>query len=72
MVNGLLYLDESHYARSAEFLPERWINDSKEMEGCPNHGKSDNPFTFLPFGFGPRACIGKRFAEMETTIVILR
>lgn len=71
MVGGVLHLDDTHFTRSKEFIPERWLNDN-EMKGCPNNGRSDHPFTFLPFGFGPRACIGKRFAEMETTVVIFR
>lgn len=72
MVGGLLHLDEDHFARSKEFIPERWLANDKEMEGCPNHGKSHNAFAYLPFGFGPRTCIGKRFAEMEATVVIFR
>ncbi|KAJ6633111.1 putative cytochrome P450 12b2, mitochondrial [Pseudolycoriella hygida] len=71
MVGGVLHLDDSHFAKSKEFIPERWLNDI-EMEGCPNGGKSPNPFTFLPFGFGSRTCIGKRFAEMEVTVIMFR
>lgn len=72
MIGGLLHLEETHFAKSKEFIPERWLQNDNTMEGCPNHGKSDNPFTFLPFGFGSRTCIGKRFAEMETTVVMFR
>lgn len=72
MVGGLRHLDETHFTRSKEFIPERWLNDDNEMKGCPNKGRSESPFTFLPFGFGARACIGKRFAEMETNVVIFR
>lgn len=72
MLGGVLHLNENYFSRSSEFIPERWLNDTNEMEGCPNNGRSDNPFAYLPFGFGPRACIGKRFAEMEVTVLILR
>ncbi|XP_037044398.1 probable cytochrome P450 12b2, mitochondrial [Bradysia coprophila] len=72
MFGALLHLDDNHFTRSAEFIPERWLSGTDVMEGCPNNGRSDNPFAFLPFGFGSRACIGKRFAEMEIAIVLLR
>ncbi len=72
MVAGVLHLDDNHFARSKEFIPERWLQNDHMMEGCPNHGKSENPFTFLPFGFGARTCIGKRFAEMEVNVVLFR
>ncbi|KAJ6618908.1 putative cytochrome P450 12b2, mitochondrial [Pseudolycoriella hygida] len=69
MVGNVLHLDESHFPRSKEFIPERWLKDIK-MEDCPH--RSSNPFTFLPFGFGSRACIGKRIAEMEVIVIMLR
>lgn len=72
MIGSLLHLDENHFSRSSEFIPERWLSNTNVMEGCPNNGRSNNAFTFLPFGFGSRACIGKRFAEMEITIVLFR
>lgn len=68
---AVLHLDETHFKKSNEFIPERWLT-SNEMEDCLNNGRSYHPFTFLPFGFGARTCIGKRFAEMEATLVIFR
>lgn len=39
-----------------KFYPDRWLNRATQTH---------NPFTVLPFGFGVRMCIGRRFAEME-------
>ncbi|XP_055381402.1 uncharacterized protein LOC129611988 [Condylostylus longicornis] len=67
----LLYKDNSHFIDSSKFIPERWL---REMEdGCPysgGKGRSSNPFTYLPFGFGPRMCVGKRLVDMELEIAL--
>jgi cytochrome P450 len=46
------------YADPDEFRPERFL------EGSPP------PYTFIPFGGGPRRCIGASFALMEMQTVI--
>ena len=38
------------------FNPDRWLREGD---------RSKYSFALLPFGFGPRSCIGQRFAEME-------
>jgi hypothetical protein len=47
---------------SDQFIPERWIEDKQEI----------HPFAIRPFGHGPRMCIGKRFAELEIQLGIVK
>ena len=46
----------------ATFAPERWLRGSKAM----------HPFASIPFSFGHRTCLGKRFVEMEMAIFLIR
>ena len=41
-----------------EFRPERFMKGSPMFENL-------HPFLLLPFGHGPRMCVGRRFAELE-------
>ncbi len=48
------------------FLPERWVEERPL-------GVDERPVpkdAFMPFGAGPRKCIGSHFAMMEATIVL--
>lgn len=45
------------------FRPERWLRGTEDKI---------HPFASLPFGFGPRMCAGKRFAELEMYIFLVR
>ncbi|XP_064549331.1 probable cytochrome P450 12a4, mitochondrial [Drosophila montana] len=65
---------EKYFPRPLEFLPERWMRNETGSEAkCPaNPLKTTNPFVFLPFGFGPRMCVGKRIVDMELELGVAR
>ena len=45
-----------------EFWPYRYVNEGQRL----------HPYLSLPFGFGPRMCIGRRLAEMSMQILLYR
>uniref|UniRef100_A0A1S4JS52 Uncharacterized protein n=1 Tax=Culex quinquefasciatus TaxID=7176 RepID=A0A1S4JS52_CULQU len=67
----IMYHEDKHFPRGGEFLPERWLKDEPESTGCPSANQT-HPFLFLPFGFGPRACIGLRMANLEMELLVAR
>uniref|UniRef100_A0A1B6H313 Cytochrome P450 n=2 Tax=Cuerna arida TaxID=1464854 RepID=A0A1B6H313_9HEMI len=50
-----------------KFLPERWMKQSASYESLHIH-----PFSSLPYGHGPRMCLGRRFADLEMQILIAK
>ncbi|XP_044314996.1 probable cytochrome P450 12e1, mitochondrial [Drosophila rhopaloa] len=62
---------EQFVPKVREFIPERWLRDESNSN---SHlvGDTATPFMYLPFGFGPRACAGKRIVDMMLEIAIAR
>jgi cytochrome P450 len=53
---------DARYHRDPErFLPERF---------APEAAAAIHPGAYLPFGSGTRTCIGKRFAQLEATLLL--
>ncbi|XP_037950754.1 cytochrome P450 9b2-like [Teleopsis dalmanni] len=56
-----LHMDEQHFENPEEFIPERFSDDNKG---------NIKPFTYIPFGAGPRNCIGNRYALMQAKAML--
>ncbi|XP_057319460.1 cytochrome P450 CYP12A2-like isoform X2 [Microplitis mediator] len=67
--HSVLSMSPDHFSRPEEFLPERWLrNNDTDIKAS----KDAHPFAYMPFGFGPRTCIGRRFAELEMETLTLK
>ncbi|KAK3594090.1 hypothetical protein CHS0354_040858 [Potamilus streckersoni] len=66
-------LDITVVANAIHFDPEFWPNPHKfdPERFSPENKDNIKPFTFLPFGAGPRNCIGKRLALTEAKMAIV-
>ncbi len=58
-----LHRHYEHWEKPDSFVPDRFF-------GAENRKKIDT-FQYLPFGTGPRVCIGQRFAKQEAVIMVV-
>jgi len=58
----LLHRHEKLWAEPEAFIPARF------MPGAPQPDR----FAYLPFGVGPRVCIGAHFAQVEATLALAK
>lgn len=73
IANAVQHRNSEQFYEPKSFIPERWIRVEKgEVEKCPHARTTHNPFTYIPFGFGARMCIGKRLAELEVETLVTR
>jgi cytochrome P450 len=57
----VLHRDERFFEKPDQFIPERWAGSLAET--LPK-------YAYIPFGGGPRYCIGNSFATIETILVL--
>ncbi|XP_050521005.1 probable cytochrome P450 301a1, mitochondrial isoform X3 [Daktulosphaira vitifoliae] len=54
---------EEYVTDCKQFKPERWMKQSNGYI---------HPFASLPYGHGPRMCLGRRFADLEMQVFIAK
>jgi cytochrome P450 len=57
----VIHRDARWYDEPERFRPERW--GEERMKSMPK-------FAYIPFGGGPRVCIGQQFAMMELALIL--
>jgi cytochrome P450 len=57
----LTHRDPNIWENAEDFCPERFA-----------HSRKTPSFSYVPFGGGPRACIGAAFGQTEARVVIAR
>ncbi|KAI5648903.1 hypothetical protein M9H77_34908 [Catharanthus roseus] len=54
----------NRWKNAEKFNPERWPLDG------PNPNETNQEFSYLPFGGGPRKCVGDMFATFENIVAV--
>ncbi|XP_069873067.1 sterol 26-hydroxylase, mitochondrial [Dipodomys merriami] len=59
--------DPSVFSEPESFRPHRWLRKRESNAPSVQH-----PFGSVPFGYGVRACLGRRIAELEMQLMLSR
>lgn len=59
---GALHYNPEHWPNPENFNPERFTAEAQQRQ---------QPYTYLPFGAGPRSCLGVRLGLLELKLTLL-
>ena len=52
-----------YFDNPEDFRPERWLRTGAD---------TIHPFAVMPFGNGPRMCVGRRIAEQQMYLILVK
>ena len=63
--NGVMGRLPEYFTDPLNFKPERWLEETRDSQRKLS-------YAYMPFGHGARSCIGRRIAEQEIYLAIIR
>ena len=69
MFHAYLSRLEKHFPQAEKYIPERWL---KSLDVNRSQSQETHPFVSMPFGYGPRTCLGRRFAQLELETLLAK
>ncbi len=63
--NGVMGRLPEYFADPLDFKPERWLQETRDLQ-------RKSGYAYMPFGHGARSCIGRRIAEQEIYLAIIK
>nr|CAD7581564.1 unnamed protein product [Timema californicum] len=62
MTSHVTCLREENFEDALKFKPERWLVSDQDI----------HPFAAIPFGYGPRSCLGRGIAELQLWMTVAK
>uniref|UniRef100_T1JKS5 Cytochrome P450 n=1 Tax=Strigamia maritima TaxID=126957 RepID=T1JKS5_STRMM len=62
LLSGVAGKLADYFEQPDQFMPERWLPGAKKP----------HPYAHMPFGSGPRSCIGRRLAYQEMQLLLIK
>lgn len=60
----------ANFSEPNRFMPERWLDRNQNIMSVASGGPGAS--LVLPFGIGRRTCPGKKYTEMQLSVVVAK